>query len=231
VYHRKPIIGIVGGIGSGKSYVARLFGELGCLVIDADVLVSEAYADPAVRQRLREWWGDAAFRDDGSINRSTIAAQVFRDEAERKRLEGLLHPWVNARRREIMAAAPADVVAFVWDTPLLLETGLNRECDALVFVEAPEAERLARVAAQRGWNADELRRREKLQMPLDKKRELSDDVVVNSAPGVLRPRPAAQKPAGDATDAGDAEQDQVRCQVREILSRIVTGLPNRLQRG
>src|ERR1700704_6323820 len=101
----KPIIGIVGGIGSGKTFVARVFGELGCLAIEADELVREAYEDPAVRRTLREWWGDGVFLADGSLDRAAVARKIFGDAAERARLEGVIHPWVDARRREIMAAA------------------------------------------------------------------------------------------------------------------------------
>ena len=72
----KPIIGIAGGIGSGKSFVARLFGELGCRVIHADDQVRLAYDDPAVRHTIREWWGDQVFQPDGNINRSQIAARI-----------------------------------------------------------------------------------------------------------------------------------------------------------
>lgn len=226
MFHGKPILGIVGGIGSGKSYVARLFGEEGCLVIDSDALVREAYDDPAVRQTLREWWGEAVFRPDGSVDRRAIANQVFRKDDELRRLEGLVHPWVDRRRRQIMQAAGPRVVAFVWDTPLLFEAGLDRECDRVVFVEAPLEERVRRVAAQRGWNAAELLRREKLQMPLDKKRQLSDDVLVNSAEGLSAAGTiAGQGPPGDDARTGS------RSQVRKILSRIVSGLPKRSPRG
>jgi dephospho-CoA kinase len=201
MYGGKPVIGIAGGIGSGKSFVARLFGQMGCLVIDSDEQVRAAYADPRVRQTLREWWGDEAFNPgDGEINRRFIGRKVFADEAERKRLEALIHPIVHAARREVMSAAANDpqVVAFVWDTPLLFETGLHRECDALVFVEAPVAQRLQRVAGARGWDAAELDRRQKLQWPLDTKRQMSDYGVTNTA---------------------DAEY--ARGQVRDVLSRIL----------
>lgn len=202
----KPIIGIVGGIGSGKSHVARLFGELGCLVIDSDAQVRDAYRDPGVRATLRQWWGDGVFRLDGSIDRSAIAARVFSHPGERRRLEELIHPMVHAARERAMAAAADDpeVVAFVWDTPLLIETGLDRECDAVVFVDAPLEVRLARVAASRGWDAAELARRENSQHPLDTKREISDYLVRNTA------------------DAGT----DVRGQVREVLSRILAAAPH-----
>jgi dephospho-CoA kinase len=203
MFEGKPIIGIVGGIGSGKSLVARLFGELGCLVIDSDAQVREAYAAPAVKATLREWWGPEVFRADGDVDRAAIARRVFPDPTQRQRLERLLHPLVDEARRRAMQAAADDprgtqVLAFVWDTPLLFEVGLDSQCDAVVFVEAPDALRLARVRQNRGWDEAELARREKFQWPLDKKKALSDHVVTNTA------------------DADDARE-----QVRLLLSRIL----------
>ena len=202
----KPVIGIAGGIGSGKSFIARLFGELGCAVIDSDAQVKAAYRDQVVRDALRSWWGDEVLLADGEINRQAIARRVFTNDAERRRLEGLIHPWVAlARRREMEdAAADAQAVGYVWDTPLLFEAGLDAECDAVVFVEAPPDQRLRRVRESRGWDEAELLRREKSQWPLDKKRRLSHDVVTNTA-----------------------DADAARGQVREALSRILARTSNR----
>jgi dephospho-CoA kinase len=199
VHSGKPVIGIAGGIGSGKSFVAKLFGQEGCLVIDSDQQVSDAYRDEEVRRTLRQWWGEQALRPDGQINRRFIGARVFNDPQERRRLEELIHPRVNAARQRLMEQAAKDpsVKAFIWDTPLLFETGLNRQCDAIVFIEAPLADRLQRVK-ERGWDGAELARREKSQWPLDRKREISDYVIRNTA------------------DAGFA-----RDQVRDVLSRIL----------
>jgi dephospho-CoA kinase len=204
VFAGKPVIGIIGGIGSGKSFVAKLFGELGCLVIGSDDQVSAAYRDPTVLATLRSWWGDDDKAPDGSLDRRAVAQRVFNDPQQLKRLEGLIHPLVNAARVKVMERAEDDpaVRAFVWDTPLLLETGLNRQCDTLVFVEAPEAVRQARVRENRGWEPSELARREKSQWPLDKKRQISDYVVSNTA------------------DAGFA-----RGQVSDVLSRILARIP------
>jgi dephospho-CoA kinase len=203
MYAGKPIIGIAGGIGSGKSFVARMFGEMGCLVIDSDAQVRAAYDDERVKAALRQWWGDAAFDDSGRVARRFVAARVFADPAERQRLERLLHPLVNEARELLMRQAADDpqVLAYVWDTPLLFETGLNRLCDAIVFVDAPFDQRLARVGATRGWEASELLRRQNLQWGLDKKNQMSDHRVTNTA-----------------ADVGD-----VRDQVRRTLSRILAG--------
>ncbi len=178
----KPIIGIIGGIGSGKSFIASLFAELGAVVIDSDSQVRQIYDRDDVRRTIREWWGDTAFLSDGSINRKAIALRVFTDDAERRRLEQLIHPLVHEDRRRIMAekSTEPEVKAFVWDTPLLIETGLHKACDAVIFVEAPWEVRLERVKG-RGWDAAELARREKSQLPLDTKREISDYVLSNAA--------------------------------------------------
>ena len=205
--HGRPVIGITGGVGSGKSFVAALFGELGCLVIDADAQVRAAYGDPAVQALLRQWWGDGVFKPNGTVDRRAVADRIFTGPhaaADRARLEGLLHAKVAANRDAVMAAAAGDpaVPAFVWDTPLLLETGLHAQCDAVVFVDAPADVRAARVRDRRGWGAGELARRENLQAALDKKRSLADYVVVNTA------------------DAGPT-----RSHVRDLLSRILQTRP------
>src|SRR3712207_5695241 len=98
MYHGKPIIGLVGGIGSGKSFVAKVFGEMGCRVVDSDAQVTQAYSSPTVVGQIREWWGDEVLHPDSRVNRSAIAARVFADPAEKRRLESLLHPIVHAAR-------------------------------------------------------------------------------------------------------------------------------------
>jgi len=203
VFVGKPIIGIAGGIGSGKSFVARIFGEMGCLVLDADEQVKQAYKTPQVKQTLRKWWGNLIFGPDGEIDRAAVARKVFTRPDELRRLEQLLHPLIRQVRQQVMKARAHDpqVLAFVLDAPLLFEAELNKECDAVVFVEAPVELRVQRVGQARGWQAAELESREKLQMPLDNKRRMSDHVVDNAA-----------------------SADQVRAQVREVLSRIFAGL-------
>ena len=202
----RPVIGIAGGIGSGKSFIARLFGELGCAVIDSDAQVKAAYRDPSVRDALRSWWGEEVFLPNGDINKPVIARRVFADEPARRRLEALIHPWVADARRREMAAADAQVAAYVWDTPLLFEAGLNAECDAVVFVDAPFEQRLRRVRETRGWDEAELLRREKSQWPLDNKRRISHYIVTNTA-----------------------DADAARGQVRDVLSRILARTSNRPQ--
>ena len=197
----KPIIGIVGGIGSGKSFVSRAFAEEGCLVINSDEQVARAYERDDVKKALVEWWGPGVIDAQGSVVRSAIARRVFADAGDRRRLEALIHPLVAEMRDAAMRSAAGDpaVRAFVWDTPLLIEAGLARHCDAVVFVDASEAVRKRRVMENRGWTEADWAAREKSQMALDKKRELANYIVRNTA----------------------GADDEVRSQVREVLSRIL----------
>jgi dephospho-CoA kinase len=180
MFNGKPIIGLAGGIGSGKSFVARRFAEMGCHVINSDELVHAAYDDPAVRAAVGRRWGKGVIKVDGTVDRRAVGEIVFSDAGERSWLESLLHPLVDRIRDEQMLRNISSAIAFVWDSPLLFETGLDGRCDRVVFIEAPLAERLQRVAS-RGWDAAELARREKNQWPLDKKRALSHDVIQNTA--------------------------------------------------
>ena len=202
VKNQVPVIGIAGGIGAGKSSVAKILAELGCVVSESDVLARAALREPAIRDELVTWWGRAILDEAGEVDRSKVAAIVFADPIQRKRLEGLTHPWIEARRLEHFAAAPAGTPAFVIDAPLLIEAGLDDECDAVIYVDASPEIRSARVMATRGWNAGELARREQSQMPLDEKRRRADYVVVNNG-----------------------EWSELKAQVRRILNQIVGRSP------
>jgi dephospho-CoA kinase len=198
---RLPVIGLAGGIGSGKSEVARLLAARGCYVIDSDAAAREVLQRPEVRDELVRWWGRGILGTDGSVDRRAVAKIVFADPEERRRLEGLVHPLVRARRGELIEearrrGAPAAVI----DAPLLFEAEVDRECDAVIFVDAPRQERLRRVRESRGWSKEELERREGAQMPLEEKRRRSTYVVEN---------------AGDREALGRA--------VAEVLGRIVGG--------
>lgn len=168
-----PVIGLAGGIGAGKSAVARAFADLGCTVSDSDAQARLALERDDVRRTLVEWWGRGVLDDRGRVDRSAVASIVFDRDDERARLEGLIHPLVRRSRESLIEeAAAAGAPAVIVDAPLLFEAGLDAECDAVVFVDAPRDVRLARLAA-RGWDDAELRRREKAQLPLEEKRRRS----------------------------------------------------------
>lgn len=185
---RVAVIGLAGGIGSGKSRVAAEFAALGCAVSDSDADSRAAFDRPDVIATLGEWWGADVVGPGGKIDRSAVARIVFSDETERIRLEKLIHPLVHrARERVIELAASEGVLAVVVDAPLLFEAGIDAVCDAVVFVDCPLPERSRRVIEGRGWAPGELERREKAQMPLDVKRSRSDYVVTNDGRALLGP--------------------------------------------
>lgn len=176
-----PIIGLCGGIGSGKSAAARAFERLGCVVIDSDREARAVLDRPEVREELVRWWGPGILGADGRVHRPAVADRVFSDPAERHRLESLVHPLVRARRADLAArAASTGAAGVVVDAPLLFEAGVDSECDAVVFIDTPRDVRLARVMATRGWTEAELDRREASQWPLEEKRARSSHVVRNT---------------------------------------------------
>ena len=106
-----PSLGIAGGVGSGKSSVAAILAQLGCLVADSDALAREAVRDPAVRDRIVSWWGSGVLDESGEIDRGEVARIVFSRPDQRRRLESLVHPWIEAHRRKLFEQAPPDARA------------------------------------------------------------------------------------------------------------------------
>lgn len=176
-----PVIGIVGGIGAGKSTVAQVFADLGCVVSDSDQSVRQIMQDRRVISQLVEWWGKKVLAPNGTIDRTKVAQIVFEQPFERRKLEGLIHPMVHDQRRELISRAiEQGVMGVIIDAPLLFEAGVDSECDAVVFVDTPRQIRVSRVQATRGWDAQELDKREKAQLGLEHKRKRSDYVVANT---------------------------------------------------
>ena len=177
----KPVIGLIGAIGAGKSTVAAVMGSLGGFVVDADKLGHEILDEPAVRDQLTARWGAGILREDGTVNRRAVGAIVFADPAERKVLESIVFPRIHEREGAQFAVADADpAVSFiVLDAAVLVEAGRLDVCKKLVFVDAPRDDRLKRLAARSGWTAEELTRREAAQLPLAEKRRLADATLDN----------------------------------------------------
>jgi dephospho-CoA kinase len=179
------VLGIIGGIASGKSLVSQELARLGAEVIEADRIGHEVLLDPAVIASARERWGPGVVDDEGQLRRSVLAAIVFGPEAqapaERNYLEQLTHPRISARIRDKISelATRGDVDVVVLDAALLVEAGWHEYCDHIVFVDAPREARLAR-ARQRGWSEVQFSAREAAQLPLPDKRAFAQTVIDNS---------------------------------------------------
>ena len=171
------IIGLTGGIGSGKSTVSAMLRELGATIVDADE-GARAVVEPGqpALQEIRERFGAEVFAAGGHLDRERLADIVFSDERAREDLNAITHPRVRAWMAERMqAAAPAVVL----DVPLLFESGLTAGLDDIVVVWAPVETQFARAVA-RGGRGEDIRARIKAQMPLDQKREHASVVIDNS---------------------------------------------------
>ena len=178
----KPVIGLIGAIGAGKSTVASLLGSLGGAVADADAIGHEVLDEPAVQAQLVERWGPHLLHPGGRVNRRTLGAIVFADPAERRALEAIVFPRIREREGDLFALADADPAArfIVLDAAVLVEAGRLDVCKKLLFVDAPRELRLQRVLARGGWTEAELDRREAAQLPLAEKRRLADAVINNA---------------------------------------------------
>jgi dephospho-CoA kinase len=179
----KLVIGLLGGIGSGKSQVAAAFARHGARIIAGDQLGQAALHDPDIRARIVSRWGEGIVDENGEIDRRRLAAIVFADPDQRKALEAISHPWIRQRIRAEVEEARKDprVPLIVLDAAVMLEAGWNEVCDRLVFIEAPRVVRLERVARQRGWSEKEVAEREEAQLPLTEKAVRADHVLDNSA--------------------------------------------------
>ncbi len=178
------IIGITGGVASGKSMVAQQFSRLGGGVLDADRAGHEVLRLPPVETAARQRWGETVFGADGRIDRARLARVVFAQapeaERERKYLEQLTHPEIaRLLRQQAEGMAAAGTPVAVLDASLLLEVGWDDLCEKTVFVEAPREVRLERALA-RGWTKEDFEAREAAQESLQRKRERADAIIDNS---------------------------------------------------
>lgn len=179
---QKPVLGLIGGIGSGKSLVATELARHGGYLIAGDQLGHEALGQAEIRAAVVARWGEQVVKDDGTIDRRQLGKIVFADAAERQALEALVFPYIASRiATEIDHAQQLPDVRFiVLDAAVMLEAGWDRFCDGIIFVEAPRPLRLQRLAQQRGWSAKEVTAREQAQWPLAAKRARANVVVDNS---------------------------------------------------
>ncbi len=180
----QPVVGIVGGIGSGKSLVASMLAEMGGRVIDADAVGHAMLRRPETVAALTERFGPRILDEAGRIDRRRLAGIVFEDPEALAALNAVVHPPMKEELAARIAALRADRAfdgPVILDAAVLLETDWHELCDVIVFVDAPPDQRLARVAASRGWSADELGRREKNQKCLDFKRSQAHYIVRNNS--------------------------------------------------
>ena len=194
---KKPIIGILGGICSGKSTVAAEFAKLGCKVIDADKIAHELIQKKAVKEKIVTLFGRAILDSEGKIDRRKLAKIVFVDGRGRSKclpraatvgspyenLNKIIHPFVLKRAKELIKQynRQRQVKAIVLDMPLLAEVGWAKRCDRLIFVNCNRQKRVDRAKKMGVFDENQIKIRENFQISLDNKAAIADNVIDNNS--------------------------------------------------
>ncbi|MEW4487180.1 dephospho-CoA kinase [Thalassoglobus sp. JC818] len=183
-----PVIGVIGGIGSGKTTFTRAVGEqLNARILDADQVGHQVLRIDSVKSQLRENFGDGIFDSSGEVVRSALARQVFgteeKQQSARLQLNQIVHPEIRRLLEEQLQEMRSDLEAEVifLDAALMIEAGWVSVCDAVVFLDVPEQVRLERVQ-KRGWTPEEFAKREASQLSLTEKKNRADFVVDHTLP-------------------------------------------------
>lgn len=172
------VVGITGGIGSGKTAVSDSFAELGIKVVDADV-ASRVVVEPGrpALDAIRKHFGDAVIQADGALDRAAMRQRVFADEADRRWLEALLHPMIAEEIRSGLTSATSPYAILV--SPLLFEAGQVEMVNRVLVVDVPEELQLQRTAARDGNSEEQVRAIMRAQTDRETRRGRADDIIVN----------------------------------------------------
>jgi len=177
------VIGLTGGIGSGKSAVARMFKEEGAKLIDFDYLARLVVEpDKPAWRDIVEYFGSEILSPDRTLNRAALAEIVFSDPRSRKALEGFTHPRIFERRDALLASIKKDdpQAIVIVDFPLLFELGLRDEIDKVILVYVPREVQFKRATQRGGLSRSEVEKRLRAQLPIEEKKALSDFIIDNT---------------------------------------------------
>ena len=198
-----PVVGLIGGVASGKSFVAQQMELLGCMRIDADKLGHDALDDPVVAASICSQFGRKVLNDQGAISRTQLAGMVFGNDPQAKqrlqKLEAILHPVIRQRveeRLEQISQMEPKPECVVLDAPLLIEAGWASLCQFIFFVDSPDEVRQQRSLA-RGWSQENFHAREAAQVSLEIKRRAATHFI-----------------------QGDLQPKQLQLRLKELLAEL-----------
>lgn len=176
------LVGLTGGLGAGKSTVARMLADRGAVVVDADDLARRAL-EPGTRafKQVCDIFGEGVLASDGSLDRRALAEEVFADEDKRRALESITHPEVFRMLAQTLEDYRRTGAIVVFDAALIVEAGLQEAFDMMVVVVAPPDRQVARVAASRGMSEEEARARIAAQVPPEAREAVADVIIRNDA--------------------------------------------------
>ena len=175
-------VGVTGGIGSGKSALCNAFREKGRLVLSADMIAHEiSDTDEDVKRKIRAVFGVDAYLPDGRLDRKKMADSVFGHPALRKRLNAIIHPRVTEAINDRLGAIPQPKGEpyIIIEAALIYESGMDKELDYTIVIDAPEEDRIGRVMARDGCTRDQVLRRIEAQLPVESKLKRADFVIHN----------------------------------------------------
>ena len=180
---KKLIVGILGGIGSGKSTVAAEFAKLGCAVIDADKIAHELLLDEDVKRQLIDAFGEGITEKNGLINHAELADTIFGSDENVARINDIIHPLVFDRTNKLIEQYKRQEKAqpIIVDAPLLVEAGWVQMCDKLIFIECDPEIRAQRAEKKGPGSEKQLKKREKFQISLDTKVKLAHYTICNNS--------------------------------------------------
>ena len=181
--NKKPIIGILGGVGSGKSTVAAEFAKLGCKTIDADKIAHELLDAPVVKEKIVASFGETILDSAGKIDHKRLADIVFTNGDKLSSLNSIVHPPVLARAEQLIERynRQPKVAAIVLDMPLLVEVGWAKRCDRLIFVDCKRQLRVNRAKKMGVFDENRFKIRENFQISLDNKVNITDNAINNNS--------------------------------------------------
>ena len=178
--HMTYIVGLTGGIGSGKTTIANLFADLGVPLVDADVVAREVVAkDSPLLSKIVEYFGAQVLTEQGELNRAALRERVFSYDEDKLWLNNLLHPAIRERMKQQLAEQTAPYTLFV--VPLLIENKLTALCDRILVVDVSPQTQLARSAQRDNNNFEQIQRIMNSQVSQQERLKWADDVINNDA--------------------------------------------------
>ncbi len=178
-----PLIGLTGGIASGKTTVANYLSKKGAYLIDTDIIAREVVApDSPTTQAIAELLGKKYLHDDGQLNRAKIKQKIFADTVIKKQYESIIMPAIRQATLAAIAQIPADVCYAILIVPLLFEKGLDKYTQYNVVVDIPEMEQIQRGIARQKQDESVIREIIAAQMPREKRNARADFIIDNTQP-------------------------------------------------
>lgn len=180
------VVGLTGGIGSGKSTVARLFELMGCLLFESDAVAKEIYFEPEIREKVKDLLGEKAYLSEKAIDKSYISSKIFTDKLLLQHLNEIIHPAVVKKSTLFVDANPGKIV--IKETALLFEAKLEKQMDKIILVVAEDETRIKRIMQRDGLSRDAVVQKINSQLSQEDKIKKADYIIYNNDSDLLIPQ-------------------------------------------